>query len=130
MAIRGKVARVLNPKEVVINVGLIDGVKTGMRFNILDARGQDIRDPDTGRLLGSIDRVKASIRVIEVKENMSIARADRSLLGSAAAQTASSLESYFSLGASIRGQGHDEGAEIVEGDIVVPAGLVRRTAGD
>ena len=40
--IRGKVARVLNSREVALNVGLNNGVEVGMCFDILDPKGEDI----------------------------------------------------------------------------------------
>ena len=44
--IRGKVARILNSREMVINVGSDSGVAVGMRFEVMDAKGEDILDPD------------------------------------------------------------------------------------
>ena len=76
--IRGKVARVLNSREVAINRGLDDGVKEGMVFNILSTKGSDIADPDTGETLGSVDVVKISVKVISVKERIAIASTYRS----------------------------------------------------
>ena len=43
--IRGKVARILNSRDMVINVGSRSGVAVGMRFDVMDAKGEDIRDP-------------------------------------------------------------------------------------
>ena len=56
--IRGKIARVLNSREVAINKGADDGVKIGMTFKILSTKGSEIKDPDTGEPLGSVDLVK------------------------------------------------------------------------
>ena len=36
--IRGKVARILNSREMVINVGSDSGVAVGMRFEVMDAK--------------------------------------------------------------------------------------------
>ena len=69
--IRGKVARVLNPREVAINVGTTNGVAVGMYFDIVGRA--DIKDPDTKEALGSIDRPKVRVRVTEVKERLSVA---------------------------------------------------------
>src|SRR5438034_4073982 len=49
--IRGKVARILNARELVINVGLAEGVAIGMYFDVLDPKGEDIKDPDSGEVL-------------------------------------------------------------------------------
>jgi hypothetical protein len=71
--IRGKVAKVLNSKEVALNVGSKDGVETGMYFDILDPKGENIVDPDSKEVLGSIERPKVRVKVIKVQENLSVA---------------------------------------------------------
>jgi hypothetical protein len=71
--IRGKVARILNSRELAINVGTNDGVVTGMYFDVLDPKGEDITDPDTGEILGSIDRPKVRVQVVKVHERLSVA---------------------------------------------------------
>ncbi len=73
--IRAKVARVLNSREIVINVGSTNGVAVGMRFDVVDPKGEDIRDPDTDEVLGSIDRPKVRVRITKVKEKLSLAAA-------------------------------------------------------
>ena len=71
--IRGKVARVLNGQEIVINAGIVDGVTVGMDFNVMDTNGEDIRDPDTDEVLGSIERPKVKVRVIHAQEKLAVA---------------------------------------------------------
>lgn len=70
--IRGKVAQILNDREVAINRGLNDDVELGMKFNIL-SHSQEIKDPDTQETLGAIDRVKVAVRVTSVYDKMSVA---------------------------------------------------------
>lgn len=72
--IRGKVARILNSRELAINVGSEHGVRMGMKFDVMDPRGQDIEDPDTGKILGSLDRAKKRVEVVQVRERLSRAR--------------------------------------------------------
>ena len=71
--IRGKVARVLNSREIAINVGAEKGVDVGMHFDVLDPKYENIRDPDTHELLGSIERPKVRVEIIRVQEKLSIA---------------------------------------------------------
>ena len=71
--IRGKVARILTSREMVISVGADRGVKVGMRFDVLDTKGQDVVDPDTGELLGSIERPKVRVEISTVQTRLSIA---------------------------------------------------------
>lgn len=75
--IRGKVARILNSRELVINVGSKDGVAVGMRFDVMDITGENIKDPDTGELLGSVERSKVRVEVFKVQEKLSVANTYR-----------------------------------------------------
>ena len=70
--IRGKVARILNAREVAVNIGLEDGVTKGMYFDVMDTGCQDIMDPDTKEVLGSIERPKVRVQVIIVNPRISI----------------------------------------------------------
>jgi hypothetical protein len=71
--IRGKVARILDTRHLVINVGESQGVHVGMYFDVLDPKGEDITDPDSGALLGSIDRPKVRVQVTRTEEKLAVA---------------------------------------------------------
>lgn len=71
--LRGKVARVLNSRELAINLGLEHGVAVGNLFDVLDPKGEDITDPETGEVLGSVERPKVRVKVISVQEKLCIA---------------------------------------------------------
>lgn len=72
--IRGQVARVLNTREIVINRGSARNVERGMIFAVLDVSGADITDPETGEVLGSVERTKVLVKVIEVNEKFCVAK--------------------------------------------------------
>jgi len=72
--IEGVVARVLNSREVAINVGSDAGVEFGMIFEILDTSGDDIEDPISGEILGSVHRPKVQVRVNHIKEKFALAK--------------------------------------------------------
>ena len=72
--IRGKVAAILNARELVINRGLGDGVRHGMKFAVLDPKLEDIRDPETGESLGPVYRPKVRVEAISVDQKKTIAR--------------------------------------------------------
>lgn len=76
--IEGKVARILNVREVAVNVGSMHGVKKGMYFDVLDLSGKDICDPDTDEVLGSIERHKIRLKVTHVQEKLSVLSTYRS----------------------------------------------------
>ena len=69
--IRGKVAQVLSGKELVMNVGIADGVTVGMYFNVIKIT--EIKDPDTSKVLGKVERPKISLQVTEVQDELSAA---------------------------------------------------------
>ena len=71
--IRGKIARILGSREVVLNIGREQGVEPGMKFDILYRDGIEIHDPDSGDVLGSIDYSKARIRTTNVYDKVSVA---------------------------------------------------------
>jgi hypothetical protein len=77
--IRGQVAQVLNERELVINRGSDDGVKAGMRFAILNRQGTDIRDPETGESLGSVEIEKAIVKIVRAHNRLSVGRTFRTL---------------------------------------------------
>ena len=71
--LKGKVARILNSKEVALNIGDEIGVEPGMLFDILDPRGYDIQDPDTGEMIGSVERPKVRVKIVSVQARVSVA---------------------------------------------------------
>jgi hypothetical protein len=71
--IRGKVARVLNSRELALNIGSEHGVSEGMLFDVIDPKGEDIVDPDTGNIIGSLERPKVRVKVISVQSKLSVA---------------------------------------------------------
>lgn len=71
--IRGKVARVLNEREIAINIGTVHGVDVGMYFDVMDAQGENIKDPDTDEVLGSIERPRVRVRITHVQDKLAVA---------------------------------------------------------
>ena len=72
--IEGRVATILNIREVAINVGAKQGVQEGMVFAILSKEPLLVIDPDSGQQLGSEDRVKVRVKATEVYERYSVCR--------------------------------------------------------
>lgn len=71
--LRGRVARILTSREIAINLGEDNGVEVGMYFDILHEGGQDIEDPETGEVLGNIERPKVRVKVTHVQDKLSLA---------------------------------------------------------
>ncbi len=44
-----------------------------MFFDVLDPKGDNITDPDTGEIIGSIERAKVRVKVISVQTKLSVA---------------------------------------------------------
>lgn len=75
--IKGKVARILTVRELVLNRGAEDGVQVGMRFVVLNNKGNEITDPDTKVVLGSVELPKTFVKVISVETKLAVARTFR-----------------------------------------------------
>jgi hypothetical protein len=73
MPIQGKVAAILNERDLVINKGLSDGVSEGMAFQVTQP-DVPIRDPDSGANLGVLVRDKIKVRVVELHPHFSVAK--------------------------------------------------------
>jgi hypothetical protein len=71
--IEGVVARILNGRELVINKGASAGVEVGAQFAVLNSQGADIKDPETGESLGSVELPKVLVKIVQVYEKMSVA---------------------------------------------------------
>jgi len=52
-----------------------------MVFAVLDAKLEDIKDPETGEVLGSIERPKTHVKVVSLEPGLSIARTFRVIRG-------------------------------------------------
>ncbi len=70
--LQGRVAQILNERELVINIGEQNGVEEGMRFAVLAGSPVQIQDPETGEPLGWLDREKVRVEAIRVMERMSV----------------------------------------------------------
>jgi hypothetical protein len=75
--IQAKVAQILTARDLVLNKGSSEGVTVGMRFAVLNRKGADVKDPDTGEVLGSVELPKTFVKVVAVKEHLCIARTFR-----------------------------------------------------
>ena len=75
--IRGKVASILNTREVTLNVGDVHGVKMGMFFDIFPKAQEEVKDPDSGELIGVVRRPKVRVQIADVEQRYSIARTYR-----------------------------------------------------
>ena len=120
----GKVARVLNTREVALNLGMNDGVEVGMYFDILDAKSENIRDPDTGERLGSIRRSKVRVSVTRVQEKLALATTSterRGLSFSASLMPLIWREKYLTLKREEKNWEHldEQDSYVKEGDPVV-----------
>ena len=69
--IEGKVAKILDESNLIINVGSGQGVQQGIRF-VVFAPGDEVVDPDTGESLGAWEAVKGEIVAYHVQECISI----------------------------------------------------------
>lgn len=71
MSKKNKVIKIINDTSLVINVGSIDSVKNGDEFEIFQP-GCEVLDPETNESLGTLDYVKATVRVKNAFPKMSV----------------------------------------------------------
>lgn len=75
--IEGKVAQLIDTQTLVINRGSEHGVSVGMRFAVLNRRGAEIKDPDTHKVIGSVELEKVVVKVVRVEPWLAVARTFR-----------------------------------------------------
>lgn len=66
--IRGEVTRLLNTREIAINIGSNHGVTIGMYFDVMGV----ITDPDTNEVLGAIEPPIVRMKVTHIQEKCSV----------------------------------------------------------
>lgn len=71
--IEGKVARIVTPRELVINRGEEHSVVVGMKFAVLTEKGLEVTDPDTGEVLEELPAPKVLVRVTRVHPRVAVA---------------------------------------------------------
>lgn len=72
-------AKLLDVRTLVINRGNTHGVKRGMVFEIVDKNGVDIKDPDNGEVIGSVNTPKVRVKVTDVEEGLCVASTFRTV---------------------------------------------------
>ena len=73
--IQGRIAKVLNNRDVAINRGSDHGVKKKMLFDVLDRENHDIQDPETGQNLGSFRSSRIRLVITHVDRKFAVASA-------------------------------------------------------
>jgi hypothetical protein len=69
--IEGKVARILDEYSIVINVGRNNGVVNGMVFAVFVQSNEEVKDPDSGDVLGKLENIKEHVFVAHVQDKFS-----------------------------------------------------------
>jgi hypothetical protein len=111
----GKVVRLVTDEELLINLGSEQGVREGDTFIVLDERTRNVKEPGTNRDLGSLERVKTRIIVIQVGELMSLAKVKRRSMGlSGAALVLSGVPTSNKLTSSGWPEGVEEGDPVMK----------------
>ncbi len=70
--IEGKIVRILDEYNVVINAGRRQGVHEGVPFVIFVTGEDEVKDPDTGEGLGKLETVKGYVSAVHVQEGLSV----------------------------------------------------------
>ena len=68
----GRVAAILDDRQLVLSVGAQQGVTRGQHFAVFED-GPEVKDPVTGESLGTLDIIKAELQVAHAQERLAIA---------------------------------------------------------
>lgn len=66
-----RIVKIINEYQVVINAGSEEFIHDGQHLEVF-VRGISVSDPETGDDLGTLDYIKAKLRVISVFPRMSV----------------------------------------------------------
>lgn len=66
-----KIVKIINEYRVVVNAGSNDSVHDGDILEVY-VPGSEVKDPDTGEDLGTLDYVKAKLRVVDTFPRMCV----------------------------------------------------------
>lgn len=73
----GRVAAILNERELVINIGADKGVALQMVFKVVAEKPLEIADPETKEIIGYVDQEKVRVKVEEVQKGLAICKTIR-----------------------------------------------------
>jgi len=76
--LRGKIARIVDRRTFIINLGSDEGVRAGTTF-VIQGEPEEIRDPDTKQVLGTITAPKGELAVSKVMPHMCVANPKRTV---------------------------------------------------
>jgi hypothetical protein len=68
-----KIAKIIDTRSIVINAGVNEKIKIGDQLQIVGSKGPKVKDPDTGKELGTLDAIKGKVVVTQVYAHMAIA---------------------------------------------------------
>lgn len=121
-----KIIKIISDKKVVVNAGHLD-VKKNDQLEIY-LIGEEVIDPETGEVLGTLDTIKAYLIVTDVYDKMCLCEnatknSTMSAFFDVAAQFSANLPRRLNVDSTQISGGLSEDIKIVIGD------LVRRTIG-
>lgn len=93
--LNGKVASIINERELAINIGATNGVLVGMKFKILANMPIDIVDPETNESLGQFDREKVRVEAVDIYPKYSVCRTYKIIASDSSYGSAQSIIAAF-----------------------------------
>lgn len=120
MVIEGKIATILNTRELALNKRADDGVEMGMTFEVLDF-GVDVIDPDSEDMLGRLARPKLRVEIVHIEPRFSVGKTfDTYQQPNVAAALSAVLSPKFITKVKTIREGEDQ--EFSEGSVSVSVG--------
>lgn len=90
----GNVVRILNNKELVINIGLNDGLKLKDKIIIYEV-GEVVKDQND-KIIGTLDHIKAELIVTKLYDNMAVCEYPKKTVSAFEKSVASISNSFIS----------------------------------
>jgi hypothetical protein len=75
------IVRIVDEYHVIVNLGAVDGIKNGDRFEIYIAGDRELIDPITGDSLGTFDTILGRVNAMDVREKYTICSSNTGELG-------------------------------------------------
>ena len=70
--IEGKIVKILDEYSIVINIGRNNGVVKDTEFVIFTRSDEEVKDPDSGEVLGKLENVKDYVTAAHVQDKFTI----------------------------------------------------------
>lgn len=122
MAVYGKVLRIFDETALLVNLGSGDGIKRGDLLVVVE-KGEEIKDPESGKSLGLLELTKARLVAADVQEHLSVLKTEPGIGGRESLPLSTQMVQH-----SVKGAGALDRMSVAPGEMSgIPAASPVRT---